>query len=105
GVQACAFAGMRINATSTASAIAHGAARPPRVMRRVVLNTDLLPLAANRLAQILQLVGDDFVDRLAAVIYALANLLRHLVDRNAVDQLFTFVACRSPAALGVRCGP
>jgi hypothetical protein len=74
-------------------------------MRRVVLDTDFLALAANRLAQILQLVGDDFVDRLTGVIDIIANLLRHIVDRNPVNQLFAFLARRSPATFGVWCRP
>jgi hypothetical protein len=102
GVQAWALPGTRMSARSTASAIAHGAARPPRIMRRVVLDTDLLALAADRLAQILQLVGDDVVDRFASVIHVFADLLRHVVERNALDEIAPFVSRRAPAALRVR---
>src|SRR6476469_8610266 len=93
-----------MSARSTASPIAHGATRLPRATR-FVLDAHLLTPAAHSLAQVLQLVGDDVVDRLPGVIHIVANLLGHVLERDAIHHLGAFLTRRAPSALGVGSGP
>src|SRR6476660_7641193 len=81
GVHACATAGVSTSASNTASAIApaetaRGEARITVVPR---LDPDPLALPANRFTEVVELVLDHVVDRIASGIDVIPDLVYHRI--------------------------
>src|SRR5450759_5730888 len=92
GVHACATAGVSTSASSTATATR--AAETARGDARTIpsdLDPDALTLPPDCFSEIVQLVLDDVVDRVACGIDVVTHLLDHVIDWNPVDQLLATV--------------
>jgi len=95
GVHACAIAGVSISASSTASAIL-----PAETARG-----DALTLPTDRFPEIVQLVLDDVVDCVLRRIDVIAHLIDHVVDGNAINQIFAPLDRRPESTLCARRSP
>ena len=70
-----------------------------------ILDPDALPLAADSLPQVVQLVLHDVVNRIPRGVDIVAHLLHHVVDGNTLDQIAAAIHSRAIAAANVWCRP